>query len=131
MHGGCNFHLWAAHMMVVTSLEGCTRGVKRSGRPASPRPASLGSQSNLCRLSVDAPDCLMKSVALALVRSETVRGRAARPRLAGLGLSPLGPPFHRCVNQRLYFPPQVGLGLGSKFGHDRWTQLVMDQAFRS
>jgi len=30
---------------------------------------------------------------------------------AGLGMFPLGPPFHRRVNQRLYFPPQVGLGL--------------------
>ena len=48
------------------------------------------------------------SVALALVRSEAVM----EP-----GVVPLGSPFHQRVNQRLYFPPQVGLGLGSKFGH--------------
>ena len=79
----------------------------------------------------DGSDLLKKLVAVALVRSEVVGGRAAWPRPAGLGLSPLGPPFHRRVNQCLYFPPQFGLGLGSEFGHCRWTQLVMAQAFRS
>ena len=61
------------------------------------------------------------SVVFALVRSEAVMGP---------GVVPLGSPFHQRVNQHLYFPPQVGLGLGSEFGHCRWTQLVMDQTFR-
>ena len=49
-----------------------------------------------------APDCLMKSVSVALVRSEVVGGRAAWPRPAGLGLSPLGPLLHRLVHRRLH-----------------------------
>ena len=62
-------------------------------------------------LYVDGLDCLLQ-----------VGGRGLGPkhvivRLAGLGLAPLGPLFHRRINQRLHILAQGGLGLETAFGH--------------
>jgi len=59
-----------------------------------------------------APDCLMKSVSVALDRSEVVGGRVSWPRPASLGLSLLGPPIHRRVDQWLHILLIDGFGLG-------------------
>ena len=79
----------------------------------------------------DGSDLLKKLVAVALVRSEVVGGRAAWPRPAGLGLSLLGPPIHRCVDQWLHILLMYGFGLGVELEYSMWTHLIMAQAFRS
>ena len=72
--------------VVYLPLEGCTCGAKKWGRPA------WGCRPLFAAFLLYAPNCLMKSVSVALVRSEAVGGRAAWPRPAGRpGLVPSRP----------------------------------------
>ena len=101
-----------------------------AGRPPLGQPA-WGCRPLFAAFLLYAPDCLMKSVSVALDRSEVVGGRVSWPRPASLGLSLLGPPIHQCVDQWLHILLIDGFGLGVELEYCMWTHLIMAQAFRS
>ena len=60
---------------------------------------------------MDGLDCLLEVGGKGLGPKQVI----VRP--AGLGLAPLGPPFHRLINQWLHILAQGGLGFETAFGH--------------
>ena len=66
-------------------------GTKTSGRPASLRPAGLGSPSFVHRLRVDAPDALWRSVQKAVCQTDVVWARQPKLRSGGLALEAFRP----------------------------------------
>ena len=78
------------------------------GRPASPRPASLGIVPSGTDLPLDGLDSPLESVVKCSAFFTCFLGRPASPRPVGLALAHFGPPMLCHIDQGSCVAPQVG-----------------------
>jgi hypothetical protein len=113
----------ATSLVEVTSTRSWAREAAKWGRPASPRPASLGFAPLGTVLLLDVPDALLVSVAVALVWGLIVRGRSDWPRrILSLCFADLWSTLVLCPWRRILgFFPSLAC---------RWALQSMGEAFR-